>query len=391
MARSNVNAAILTALLALGGCSFASDALFPSLSGGDPAASDKPAPAPTRQAQAQPSAPIPVAVAPAPQSSAPPPPMLGSSNFEPPSVTQGSSTGTFVGQKVAQMRGELQQLQGNLSQMNSRLQQVRAQTVQDSQGYHGTVAAMNARLQVGTTPGNPLLMQQWNQAQSSLDRINEDIARMNQLANESASASTVSAYLLDSVRATRGISGAVDEDHRQLTILEDETSRTVVLIERLLTELSADISRQQAYYGNERGNLNMLAMSVKNGQFYGASLSNRSAIPQIAATENASLTAPSPSSSRPLMVIRFDKQNVPYEQALYTAVSRALERKPNATFDLVAISPAGAPPISSSQSRRDAEQVLRSLTNMGLPAARVRLSASTSGEAQTPEVHVFVH
>ena len=40
---------------------------------------------------------------------------------------------------------------------------------------------------------------------------------------------------------------------------------------------------------------------------------------------------------RPLVVIRFDRANVPYEQALYTAVSRALERRPQALFDLVAV------------------------------------------------------
>ena len=35
-----------------------------------------------------------------------------------------------------------------------------------------TIAAIEARLQVGTTPGNPILVQQWNEAQSELDRIN---------------------------------------------------------------------------------------------------------------------------------------------------------------------------------------------------------------------------
>ena len=41
---------------------------------------------------------------------------------------------------------------------------------------------------------------------------------------------------------------------------------------------------------------------------------------------------------RPLVVIRFDRRNVKY-QVLYDAVSRALERRPNARFELVAVSP----------------------------------------------------
>jgi len=388
MARMKINAAILTTALALGGCSFASDALFPSLTGSDPKGGSSSASggaAPAAQPSGQPMR------AQAAQPGAASGPALGTTSFESPAVKPGQATGTFVGTKVAQMRGELQQLQGTMTRLNGQLQQVRNQTVQDSQAYHGTVAAMSARLQVGTTPGNPILMQQWNAAQSELDKINEDIAKMNSLANETASAATIAAYLLDAVRATRTLSGAVDEDHRQLTVLEDETSRTVVLIERLTTELSADVSRQQAYYGNERGNLNLLAIAVKNGQFYGASLATRSVVPQIAAADSVAAAPGVVGGGRPLLVIAFDKPNVAYEQALYTAVSRAIERKPNATFDLVAITPAGQPPLAASQARKNAEQVVRSLTNMGLPANRVRLSSSTSAEARAAEVHLFVH
>ncbi|MDK9720766.1 MAG: hypothetical protein OEL53_06240 [Rhodospirillales bacterium] len=387
MARSKVTAAILTTALALGGCSFASDALFPSLSGSDPAGEDQAVE--TKAASAAPAPAGRAAVTAAPTSAAPP---MGSASFESPGVTPGQSTGTHVGQKAGQMRGELGQLQTTMTSLNGQLQQVRAQTVQDSQLYHGTLSAINSRLQVGTTPGNPILLQQWNAASVELDKINDDIARMNALANETSQAATLAAYLLDSVRATRGLSGAVDEDHRQLTVLEDETNRTVVLVERVLTELSQDITRQQAYLGNERSNLNLLAIAVKNGQFYGTSLANRSSIPQVSVPM---ADAAPMAGGKPLMVIKFDRQNVAYEQQLYTAVSRALERKPNATFDLVAISPAvgtvSQPALSASMSKKDAEQVMRSLNNMGLPSTRVRMSASSSSAATSPEVHLFVH
>jgi hypothetical protein len=46
--------------------------------------------------------------------------------------------------------------------------------------------------------------------------------------------------------------------------------------------------------------------------------------------------------------------------------------------------------LAASNAKRQAETVLRSLTDMGLPAERVTLSASTSGSAQSNEVHVFV-
>jgi len=97
---------------------------------------------------------------------------------------------------------------------------------------------------------------------------------------------------------------------------------------------------------------------------------------------------------RPLVVIRFDNPNVEYEQALYSALSSALERRPSAAFELVAVAPnrgtAGQIALASSNSKRQAEQVLRSLTNMGLPVERVSLSATTSNTAETNEVHIYV-
>ncbi len=378
--------AVMAAALLVGGCSVVSDTLFPSLSSDEPAAR----PATARPADAQP--------APQPQTAQPVQPLeLGTSTFEPPAITPGSQTGTVVGAKVMQIRRELGSLQVSINQHNGNLQNLRAQTVAHAQRYHGTVAAINSRLQIGTTPGNPVLVSQWSTAQTQLDGVSRDIAEMNSLANQVASDSSTAAYLLETARATYGLSGAVDEDHRQLAILEDEVNRTVVLIDRLLNELTEDINRQSAYVGNERRNLTTLSVAIKNGELLGSSLANRaydlqpfSARPQRGAVPPAAQAG----TRRPLVVIRFDRPNVEYEQALYNAVSRALERRPEATFDLVAVAPgqgsAAEAAKSANTARRNAEAVLRSLTAMGLPASRVTLSAGTSGEAQTNEVHLYV-
>jgi hypothetical protein len=368
MALKTTHAAALCAVLLAGGCSFAEDTLFPS------------------------TAPV--------QSEVSAPPALGSGNFEAPGVTNGDQTGTFVGHKVVGLRSDLAQLQSMLGRHNQSLQAIRTDTVQDSQRFHGTVAAINARLQVGTTPGNPILNQQWNAAQGELDRISEDVLKMTRLANEVTNSSALAAYLLESVRAARQLSGAVDEDHRQLRILEDETNRTVVLVERLLTELSDDINRQQSYVANERQNLNMLAVAIKNGQLYSSALSGRGPSAMSAsAAYDAPVAAPRSAVSTlgtdaPLVTIRFDRPNVSYESALYTAVKSALDRRPGAAFDVVAVSPSGSTPggaaLGASTARRNAETVVRSLTQMGLPASRIRVSQTTSGTNQTGEVQVFV-
>ena len=46
--------------------------------------------------------------------------------------------------------------------------------------------------------------------------------------------------------------------------------------------------------------------------------------------------------------------------------------------------------LNQSQSKRFANRVLRSLTDMGMPASRVSLAATTSPGASTSEVHVYL-
>lgn len=405
----------LTAALLVAGCSFVDESLLPVLTGEKAVGEGGDAPAqivqPPAQGTANPqlaappagtaAAPAPVAAAPAPAPTiaAAAPPALGTTNFVSPGVTAAPNTGTFVGQKVAVLRTELGALQQRLSLRNQQLQQIRSATTANSQTYHGTIAAVNARLQIGSTPGNPILINQWNQAQLQLERIGADISSMNSLANAVASDSSMSAYLLESTRAAYGLSGAIEEDHRQLAILEDETNRTVVLVDRLLNELSEDISRQTAYVGNERANLTTLSHSIKNGELLGQSLGNRAYLAS-APVANASPVVGSSTQSfnsgnrQPLVVIRFDRADVPYEQALYTAVNRTLQGRPQSVFDVVAVSPmtGGAADVALSQSKstRNAQKVLRSLTDMGLPASRVNLSAASSGQATTSEVHIYV-
>lgn len=380
---SGFKALVVTSTLLLSACSFAEEALLPSLTGNDPAG--KPVEAQTEEGSAQQQA----AAAPRTQ------PVLGTGNFQPPGVTQGASTGTYVGKKVIELRGELTRLQASISQHNGSLQQLRARIVQDAQRYHNTVASINSRLQVGTTPGNPILVQQFNSAGTELEKISTDTSELNRLATAVSSASTMSAFLSESTRATLNVSGAIDEDHKQLAILEDEVNRTVVLIERLLKELADDVRRQTNYVATERSNLNLLSAGIKGGEIYGSSLANQAVI---AAAGNSVFQGPAQASDttgrRPLVVIRFDRPDVPYQQALYAAVSRVLESRPGAVFDLVAVAPnvggAARIALNSNKAQRFAEGVLRSLIEMGLPPSRVAMSGKTGSQSKTNEVHLYI-
>ena len=322
-------------------------------------------------------------------------PPLGNTIFQPSGVTPGAPTGTYVGQKVTDLRKELKRLQAAISTHNRQLQTLRGKIVANSQRYHGTIAAVNARLQVGTTPGNPILVRQFNSAQADLDRIAADITEMNALASRITNDSTMSSYLSESARASFAVSGAVDEDHRQLAILEDEVNRTDVLISRLLKEVSDDVRRQTNYVATERANLNIVSAAIRSGEIFGCSLVHK-ALASATRGQNGNIAARPMDTvgKRPLVVIRFDRAKVPYQQALYNAVSRVLERRPAAVFDLVAVAPAAGGTarvaLNSNKARRHAEEVLRALIEMGLPVARVAVSAKTMAAAKTNEVHVYL-
>lgn len=372
-------AAVAAATLLIGGCSYSDDTLWPSLTGGDPSGNPS--------AQAAPAAPGPAGTGAVTTASAPP---LGTTLYQPVPVSSAEPTGTFVGQKVIELRNQLVVLQQTIAAHNAQVQQLRQETATASDRYHSLVAAITSRLQAGTTPGNPILTNQWNQAQNELDRMSSQVGRMNAESNAVASDSSMAAYILESARAAYGLSGAVDEDHRQLAVLEDEVNKTVVSIDRLLNELASDVSRQTNYISRERANMTTLSVAVKNGDMYGQSLSNRAytTVPVTAMQQSG------PTARRPLVVIRFDNPNVEYEQALYTALKGALDRKPDAVFDLVAISPtkggAGQSAVKSTTTKRHADQVLRSMSNMGLPGNRVTTSQTTSDTLDATEIQIYV-
>lgn len=324
---------------------------------------------------------------------------LGDSSFQATNAAQFSDTGTVVGRRVRELQSDLTTLSGSTNGHNARLQEIRAGSIASAQEYYGIIAAINARLQVGTTPGNPILQSQWAEAQIALDSLSQDLVGLNTLASTVAGDSSLAAFLVESVRATYGLSGAVDEDHRQLAVLEDEVQQTAVLIDRLLTEISEDITRQSTYLSSERANLRVLQTAIANGELYGSSLTNRVSLQGAA---GASLTEYSQTAARPLdanaadalVIIRFTTNDVRYQQPLYQAVSSVLEIDPNARFDLVAVNPEAGNPaataVAASQARDRAEQVLRTLVDFGLPTSRVAISRQQVADAPAAEVRLFV-
>lgn len=309
---------------------------------------------------------------------------------------------TLVTRKVSDLSRDLASISRDTETFSARLKTLQAKSDASATKYYELVAGINTELQSGTTPGNPILVERWNAAQEHLEALSQSAAFLNDLAADLTDEATRASFLQENVRAAYGLSGAVKEDHQKLHVLEDNVNQNIVAINRLLTQVSDEINRRGAYLRSERLNMTTLSLAIANGELYGQNLANT--MFKKAAESGQALYNAQPGSSvdngadleqrRPLVIIRFDRPNVNYEQALYSAVGQALEKYPSAKFDLVAVGPtegnAAQLALASTESRKNGEAVLRSLTQMGLPIERVNLSAANSRDVQNSEVHIYI-
>lgn len=311
-------------------------------------------------------------------------------------------TETIVTRRIKALEADLLKIQNDTSSLSAQLANLQRENQNKSAEYYAAVATINTQLQNGTTPGNPRLLQRFARAETSLENLGATIADMNQMSIDVSRTATEASFLLETIRSAFSLSGAVEEDHVKLKKLEDSVNNTLVIVDRIANTVSDDISRTSTYLSSERSNLRALSLAVTHGDLYGKSLGNRpfSSVESyrggnIAASQTASVTPAAPKTPRPLVKIRFDRTDVDYEQPLYMAVNEALERYPNARFDLVAVHPsrgnAATVAIESTRARRNAERVLRTLTEMGMPMENIDLSYDQSPTATSSEVHVYVH
>jgi len=326
---------------------------------------------------------------------------------------------TLVGRKITSIANELSRLQKNASSLSERLAQLEGNGTNTALSYYANIANINAQLQSGTPPGNPRLVVKLNEAEQDMAILSSHLSNLNELGFDISHISSEAEFLLEETRASYSISGAIEEDHVNLAKMEDHINSTVTLIDRILNQVNDNITRTSAYLSSERKNLRTLSLAVANGELYGKNLTMRpfSAAPAYApampksqnsktqdSTLPSSIVPPSVKQDspnypilnepRPLAKIQFDRQDVDYEQPVYMAVSQALEKYPDVVFDLIAVHPsrgnAAQKAIESTRSRRNAERVLRTLTQMGLPLERIHLSYNESDSAQCIEVHLFI-
>jgi major membrane immunogen (membrane-anchored lipoprotein) len=306
---------------------------------------------------------------------------LGTSSFAAPGVFDYRPTGTAVSEQIRQLRGQLIDIQDELDGENARLQSLRSEARTASNRYASLATGIDLRLREGAAPGDPELERQWQRAQEEMENVSGAVASIDALQNEVYETAVANDVLLDGIIASFKLRGFVDDDQRQLIVLQGEAEQTAGLIRRMLNEMQQDVTSASGYLAQQRSNLAALSTGIDEGRAVGT-------------TSAADATARGVAlvgTRQPLVVIRFDRPDVDYEAIIYSAMSEALARRPNAVFDLVGLAPAAA--VASGDANRSGAyvgRVYRSLINMGLPPERMSLSATSSDQVQYDEVHIYV-
>ena len=132
---------------------------------------------------------------------------------------------TYVGQRILEMQEEFNKLDADIKQGENNFEELKFNGIKSAENYHSIVAAIAARLQIGTTPGNPILLNQYEQAQTELAEVGAQGQNLVDVGNQIALFSTRVSYLLEQARSAKKLRGAVDEDHRNLSSFQDTLKR----------------------------------------------------------------------------------------------------------------------------------------------------------------------
>ena len=384
MSKFNISLILLTFITY--SCSSVQDAVFPSLSDEEvvapPALEEVPAAVEditvTQNAQEIP-----------PSQYAPPP-------IPQPQAADTGPTGTFVGGKITQFRGDLSSIQNAVSSHNNDFLRFKDLVDEQTSVYQGLSSAIRSRLQIGTTPGNPILVGQWNDAQRALEDIQNNVNNLQIVNNRVTADAALITHLKNAINSSFFISGAIDEDHNQLKVLNDDVQRTSVLYSRLMDELEEKISREIQILNAERQYMKELSADVEVGKFGGRVSAPPTRSSQTTGTQKIeeqgsidTIQIAPLNYDNAILVIKFDDTSFDYSTALFESISNALEQMPSASFEVVAVSPTGGASFAE-KARQRASEVFNKVVEMGVPSERVSLASSNSTSAQAEEVHIYL-
>ena len=323
-----------------------------------------------------------------------------------------ANTGTVVGRKVAEFKNELNQIRSLLNKESETLVKLRADVTANITKYNEIMAAMETKLQLGTTPANPKMVALYNNAQNVLQENETAVEGLNTLSADTAALGTQLAALISSLRETYTVPGALDEDHANLRVLENGAEQTAVAVKNMMAEVMIDSAQQKSAVQNARARLLGMNNAIAHGSFRTDNAlilvqpqaiqpqprpqTMKQPLPKINAPVKASVKSKAPQKvaapvkavkHAPLFKIEFNAEDVRYKNDLESAINKALAANAQAKFKVEAVNPLET--AATADSKKYAAEVFAEMINLGVAPEDITIVSRAASDVKTPLVNVY--
>ncbi|MDZ4323314.1 MAG: hypothetical protein U1A05_04435, partial [Alphaproteobacteria bacterium] len=174
--------------------------------------------------------------------------------------------GTSVGAKVTELKKTLQVIETGSASLTQSTRELYEEAITEINKYYTATGEIEAKLQPGTTPANPKLIELRNRALQQLDQIAHTIGTMNGLITGFSEASQQVKVLSSSIQATLQIPGAVDEDHANLLLMSGVLKQLEGVITQILSIINTNTQRQNEWLTAERVRFATLSSAIDRGR-----------------------------------------------------------------------------------------------------------------------------
>lgn len=318
-----------------------------------------------------------------------------------------SDTGTVVGRKVSEFKNELNDIRSQLNKNSEALTGLRTSVTANVTKYNEIMAAMETKLQLGTTPANPKMVALYNNAQNVLQENESSLESLNNLSADTAALGTRLAALISSIRETYVVPGALDEDHADLRVLENAAEQTAVAVKNSMAQVMIDSAQQKAATQNARARLLGMNNAIAHGSFApdnavillqpqprpqvmhpqpAAQTVKKQPLPKVAAPVKAKPVAKT--AVAPLFKVEFASENVNYKKDLESVISKALSANSQAKFRVEAVN--SLQTAASADSKKYAAEVFAEMINLGVAPEDVTIVSRAGSDVKVPAVNVYV-
>lgn len=314
-----------------------------------------------------------------------------------------SAADTYVKSATLTLADSLKTMDAAQQARDTSFDDIKKDIVKAAGQYQTIVADVRAQLQVGTTPGNPVLLSRLSNAEDALSNLSAKTNILRDFDSELSRDISQAHYLAQMVQNALALQGASQSDHDTLQTMGLEVNRVGQHLTGLQSDVRALAEYQLAQNSSLHNDLARLASTVRNGQLTVAAAQGAPSMAVSIGADPVPLPRVDDSTPAPAPIFHHSKIDLPVPKAvnaspsaleslakkdkildmpaagdvdaLFSAVSHAVAADRNATFTLAAFTPLGKTHNQTQAYNKEAKgrvvKALKALQEIGVPVSRV--------------------